>query len=68
MSIDHLKNIVNKLIKALSKILYKLVISIFVHELRMEKVAAKQAHPPINILIFNKLFLPNFSIAGHNNM
>jgi len=34
----------------------------------MGKVAAKQAQPPINILICSKLFLPNFSIAGHNTM
>lgn len=34
----------------------------------MGYVAIKQAHPPINILICNKLFLPNFFIAGHKTI
>lgn len=67
MSTNHLKSIVNKLLKFK---FIKLVVTVFFFfcKPRIEQLAAKQAHPPINILIFNKLFLPNFSIVGHNIM
>lgn len=45
---------------------YFLINDVYICKPKTGQAVARQAHPPINILMYKRLFLPNFFIAGHS--